>query len=100
MKKTSSLFYPCLFLASSLLASNNTAMLNGNTGVIETPNTRIMPDWSMRLFLHQDQPFTYFGFGATPLPFLETNFKVTRVSSITAFDGYGYGSLKDKSFSF
>jgi hypothetical protein len=98
MKKRSNFFYPCLFLASSLFAVNNTAMLNGNTGVIETPNARIMPDWSMRFFLNQDQPFTYFGFTTTPLPFLETNFHVTRIDSITAFDGYGYGSYKDKSF--
>ncbi|GGD34894.1 membrane protein [Malaciobacter pacificus] len=99
MKKLSKVVLSTLFFSSSVLASNNTSMFNGNTGIIETPNARIMPDWSMRMFLNQDQPFTYFGFTATPLPFLEANFHVTRISGVTGFgSNYGYGNYKDKSF--
>ena len=99
MKISSKVAFGSLFLSSALLAANNTSMYNGNTGIIETPNARIMPDWSMRMFLNQDRPYTYFGFTATPLPFLETNFHVTRIDGVAGFSDYAsYGSYKDKSF--
>ncbi len=81
--------------------NNNNSNYSGTTGVFETPNARIMPDWSMRLFLNQDKPFTYYGFAATPLPFLELNFHMTQVDGIAGFsDSDGYGDYKDKSLSF
>lgn len=98
MKKQFKIAFLTVLISLNLYSSNDIGMFNGNSGVLETPNARIMPDWSMRFFLNQDQPFTYFGFAATPLPFLETNFHVTRISGVTAFDGYGYGNYKDKSF--
>lgn len=95
------------FLAPIVLATlpanaiNNTANYSGNTGILETPNARIMPDWSMRMFVNQDKPFTYYGFAGTPLPFLEANFHMTQVDGIAGFsDSDGYGDYKDKSLSF
>ncbi len=86
---------------SSLYSSNLTSNFAGNTGVLETPNARIMPDWSMRFFLNKDKPYTYYGVAATPLPFLEANFHMTQVDGIAGFnDSDGYGDYKDKSISF
>ena len=86
---------------SSLYSSNLTSNFAGNTGVLETPNARIMPDWSMRFFLNKDKPYTYYGVAATPLPFLEANFHMTQVDGIAGFtNSDGYGDYKDKSISF
>lgn len=84
-----------------MLAVNDTANYAGNTGIFETPNARIMPDWSMRMFVNMDKPYTYYGFAATPFPFLEANFHMTQVDGIAGFsDSDGYGDYKDKSISF
>jgi len=96
---------PLSIILSSLICSNlyssNGAMYSGNTGILETPNARIMPDWSMRMFINRDEPFTYYGFAGTPLPFLEANFHMTQISGVAGFsDSDGYGDYKDKSISF
>lgn len=57
-----------------MLAVNDTANYAGNTGIFETPNARIMPDWSMRMFVNMDKPYTYYGFAATPFPFWKQTF--------------------------
>ena len=83
-----------------LSAAYNTANYSGNTGVLETPNARIMPDWSMRIFFSQDKPYTYYGVAGTPLPFLEGNFHITQLSGVVGTgDWSGYGDFKDKSLS-
>lgn len=98
--KILSAFLAPIFLVSPTVAVNNTANYSGNTGILETPNARIMPDWSMRMFVNQDKPFTYYGFAGTPLPFLEANFHMTQVDGIAGFsDSDGYGDYKDKSLS-
>lgn len=91
-----SLFVFCDLYAQK--ADNLTASYNGNTGVFETPNARILDDWSMRFFLNIDKPYKYYGVVATPLPFLEANFHMTEVDGIAGFsDSDGYGNYKDKS---
>ena len=96
---------PLSIILSSLICSNlyssNGAMYSGNTGILETPNARIMPDWSMRMFINKDEPFIYYGFAGTPLPFLEANFHMTQLAGRAGFaEGDGYGDYKDKSLSF
>jgi|GEM_PF-2428096 len=104
MKKSkvlSAFLAPIFFLTFPAFASNNTATYSGNTGILETPNGRIMPDWSMRMFINQDKPYTYYGFAGTPLPFLEGNFHMTQIDGIAGFsDSDGYGDYKDKSLNF
>jgi len=104
MKKSkilSAFLAPISFFLIPATADNNTANYAGNTGILETPNARIMPDWSMRMFINQDKPYTYYGFAGTPLPFLEGNFHMTQVDGIAGFsDSDGYGDYKDKSLSF
>ncbi|UTJ07320.1 YjbH domain-containing protein [Arcobacter roscoffensis] len=88
------------FLLAAKTPENITATYSGNTGVFETPNARIMKDWSMRFFLNEDKPYRYYGLTATPLPFIEANFHMTQVSGVAGFsDSEGYGSYKDKSLS-
>lgn len=95
-------FISSLFISS--LYANKVDILssyNGNTGILDTPNARIMPDWSMRLFLNKDKPYTYYGLTITPLPFLETNFHITHLNGVDGFsDAPEYGGYKDKSLSF
>ena len=105
MKKSSGLsgiLASLLLLPFTLNAdSYKSATFNGNTGILETPNARIMPDWSMRVFINQDKPYTYYGVAGTPLPFLEGNFHMSQVDGIAGFsDSDGYGDYKDKSISF
>ena len=104
MKKSKTLgtiLFPLVLSALPLSAKNDTANYSGNTGIFETPNTRIMPDWSMRLFLNQDKPYTYYGVAITPLPFLELNFHMTEIDGVDGFtENSGYGDYKDKSLSF
>ncbi len=99
--KILSSFLVPFFLSFPLIAATNTANYSGNTGIFETPNARIMPDWSMRMFLNMDTPYTYYGLAATPFPFIEANFHMTQVDGIAGFsDSDGYGDYKDKSISF
>lgn len=99
--KKTSIFLACLSICSSNLWANDSVTYAGNTGILETPNGRIMPDWSMRFFVAQDKPYMYYGFAGTPLPFLETNFHISQVDGIAGFsDSDGYGDYKDKSISF
>lgn len=86
MKKQLS-FLASIALVSTLQANNTvktTSAYNGNTGVFETPNARIMPDWSVRAFLNFDKPYTYYGLAVTPLPFLELNVHVTEAKDFSS----------------
>ena len=90
-----------LLFSTYISASNISASYNGNTGVFETPNARIMPDWHMRVFFNEDNPFSYYGAAINLLPFLETNFHITKIDGVEAFGGTtNYGDNKDKSLSF
>jgi hypothetical protein len=90
-----------IFLSNYLfLNASDSANYTGNTGVFETPNARLMSDWSMRMFINRDLPFTYYGLAITPLPFLEVNYHMTQIDGIAGFsDSDGYGDYKDKSLS-
>ena len=90
-----------IFLSNSLfLNASDSANYAGNTGVFETPNARLMPDWSMRMFINRDLPYTYYGLAITPLPFLEVNYHMTQLDGKAGFsDSDAYGDYKDKSFS-
>lgn len=94
-------FLSFLLLPNLSYASVVTTTYSGNTGILETPNARTMPDWSMRMFINKDAPYTYYGFAAAPFPFLEANFHMTQIDGIAGFsDSDGYGDYKDKSLSF
>lgn len=98
LKKISLLSLAVCSTLSATSSKNISASYNGNTGVFETPNARILPDWSMRFFINIDSPFKYYGITATPFPFLETNFHMTETQGIDGFnDSEGYGNYKDKS---
>lgn len=78
-KKNNSLFYTIGFItAFSLpLCANNQSFNtytanNGTSGIFQTPNARIIPDWSMKLFANKSKPNSFYGFVLTPLPHIET----------------------------
>lgn len=100
MLKKISIFFFLPIVCNGLILENKSSF-SGNTGVFETPTARILSDWSMRFFMNQDKPYTYYGVTATPLPFFEANFHMTQVDGISGFsDSDGYGDYKDKSLSF
>ncbi|MCK9162614.1 MAG: YjbH domain-containing protein [Arcobacteraceae bacterium] len=77
--------------------SDYSAQNSGKTGIIEMPNARVMDDWRIRLNYHYNKPFDYFGLAISPLPRLETNFRITKIKTIYGFSAAdGYGSYKDK----
>jgi len=95
-KKLCSILFLTPILYGDVLSS-----YNGNTGVFETPNARILNDWSMRFFLNEDKPFRYYGLTASPFPGFEANFHMTQIDGIAGFsDSAGYGDYKDKSLNF
>ena len=100
MKKNRILFFIFLFLFNAYLYAKEKesafSAYNGSSGLLEIPNARIMPDWHMRFFLNFDKPYNYYGATITPLPFMELNFHMTQLDSITAMPGSGYGQYKDK----
>lgn len=70
---------------------------NGKTGLIETPNARVLDDWRIRPNLYFSDPFVYYGLTIAPLPRLEVNFRVTQVRGVPGFgDAASYGDYKDK----
>ena len=106
MKNNCNVSVVFLLSLSSLspIVANDYVSYNGSTGILETPNARIMPDWSMRMFYSKDAPYSYYGFAGTPLPFLEGNFHMTQTDGTSNLTGFGedstYGDYKDKSISF
>ena len=69
----------CLLSVNTTLSANNQAYKtyttnNGTSGIFQTPNARIMPDWSMRVFANKSKPNSFYGFALTPLPHIETKF--------------------------
>lgn len=81
--------------------SDYTAQNSGKTGIIEMPNARVMDDWQARLHYHYNNPFSYYGLLLSPLPRLETNFRLTRIAGTPGFsDSDAYGDYKDKSIDF
>ena len=61
------------------------------------PTARILPDWSMRVKVGQEDPWTYYGGAAGLLNLVEFHGQYTRISTIQAFEEYDYGDYKDRS---
>ena len=76
-----SFIFLSLIVATGLSSRVNTAY-NGSTGLLETPNARIMKDWSIRAFANHDKYQDYLGFAFTPLPSLELNFNKKSLETV------------------
>ncbi|OHD90704.1 YjbH domain-containing protein [Sulfuricurvum sp. RIFCSPLOWO2_12_FULL_43_24] len=77
------------------------AQNSGKTGLIETPNARVMNDWRVRPHYFYSDPFLYYGVLIAPLPRLELNLRMTQVRGVPGFgDSAGYGDYKDKAIDF
>ncbi len=70
--------------------------LQSYTGIWDMPTARVIPDWHMRVKVGHSYPYTYYGVALGLWDRLEFHGQFTRISTITAFPGYGYGVYKDR----
>ena len=77
----------------------NNASNSGVTGIMETPNARILEDGVVRVSGVQALPYRWYSGSIGLLPGLEFSARLTEVTNIIAFEpGSGYGAYKDKAF--
>lgn len=76
------------------------ASLQSYTGIWEMPNARVLPDWNVRLGYGRAEPYRYYGGAIGLLDRLEFHGQFTEISSIEAFEDYGYGHYKDRAAGF
>lgn len=69
-----------VFLIPFICLHANTS-INGSSGVFETPDAKILDDWSIRAFYNYNRPYSYYGIALSPLPFLEANFHITNIAN-------------------
>lgn len=86
--------------SSSVSAFENRSQALGSlqsyTGLLYMPNARVKPDWSVRLKIGHNDPYTYYGGALGMFDRFEFHGQFTQVNTITAFPGYGYGDYKDR----
>lgn len=94
------LCYPCrpvhAFRLPERLDPIPQSSLQSYTGIWDMPTARVMPDWHMRVKAGHSYPYSYYGVALGFWDRLEFHGQFTRVSTITAFPGYGYGAYKDR----
>ena len=73
------------------------ASLQSYTGILNMPNARVKPDWTMRLKMGYADPWAYYGGAVGFFDRFEFHGQFTRINTIKAFEGYGYGDYKDRS---
>ena len=71
--------------------------LQSYTGILNMPNARIKPDWTLRIKTGYADPYAYYGGAVGFLDRLEFHGQFTAVNTIEAFPGEGYGDYKDRS---
>lgn len=73
--------------------------LTGQTGLINMPDGRLLPDGTLKIGGYFARPYTGFYGGVTILPFLEGTLRYNRIMGVPGFSGpdqAGYGDYKDK----
>ena len=76
----------------------NNAANWGGTGLLETPNARVLNDGQMRIGYAHAAPYDWYVFGIGFLPRLETSFRFTAIENVPEILGPDYGKYKDKAF--
>ena len=76
----------------------NNAANWGGTGLIETPNARILEDGVIRFGAAQASPYRWYTGAMGILPRLEFSGRITQITNIPVPSMPGYGTLKDKAF--
>ncbi len=86
------------FIEAGAWESNAQALgsLQSYTGILYMPNARVKPDWSMRLKIGHNDPYTFYGGALGIFDRFEFHGQFTQVNTIEAFPGYGYGDYKDR----
>ncbi|MFL2706891.1 MAG: YjbH domain-containing protein [Gammaproteobacteria bacterium] len=77
-----------------------TASNYGNTGIIELPNARMMPEASLRFRFSASYPYEYTSLTATPFGWLEATYRYAEIKNqkYGPITYSGNQSLKDKGF--
>ena len=88
---------PCAFPWD---APFNNAANWGGTGLMETPNARILEDGVIRAGVAQALPYRWWYGGMGVFPGLEFSGRLTQITNIPSGLGPDYGSNKDKAFDF
>ena len=70
--------------------------LQSYTGILHMPNARVKSDWSIRLKIGHNDPYTYYGGALGVFDRFEFHGQFTQVNTIEAFEGEGYGDYKDR----
>jgi hypothetical protein len=83
-------------LAAVWAGSSGLPSLQSYTGILDMPNARVVPDWSLRLSYGDADPYRYYGGAVGFWGRLEFHGQFTEVTTTEAFDGEGYGSYKDR----
>jgi hypothetical protein len=109
-KKIKKVSYIAIALAAHLLAGelpknqewqDYSVRNSGITGLMETPNARVLEDWGLRPNISFGNPFVYYGTAVSPLPRTEINLRITQVRGAAGFrDSAAYGDYKDKAIDF
>ena len=71
--------------------------LQSYTGILNMPNARVKPDWTLRIKTGYADPYTYYGGAVGFLDRFEFHGQFTAINTIEAFVGEGYGHYKDRS---
>ncbi|GAB6146729.1 YjbH domain-containing protein [Desulfocicer niacini] len=71
--------------------------LQSYTGILQLPTARVKQDGTIRIKLGHADPWTYYGGAAGFLDQIEIHGQFTKVNTIEAFPGHGYGDYKDRS---
>jgi hypothetical protein len=85
-----------LSLATARAEPRSLPSLQSYTGILDMPNARIMPDWSLRLNYADADPYRYYGGAVGFWDRLEFHGQFTQVTTIQAFQAEGYGYYKDR----
>ena len=74
----------------------------GDTGLMEVPTARLMPEGSFKIGLNSSYPYEVTAISATPFSWLEASFRYTELKNqkYGPFSYSGNQSLKDKAFDF
>ena len=72
----------------------------GNTGILETPNARMMPEGQLRFNFSSSFPNEFTSLTASPFPWLEATYRYVEIKNVKYGPASysGNQSLKDKGF--
>ncbi len=94
------LFLPAILSPESANADQFADVSNwGGTGLLETPNARVLQEGQMRAGMGQVDPYRFYYMAVSPLKRFEVGLRLTEVLGVPALSA-NYGNTKDKALDF